>query len=44
MIHKEKMRTLHLLHEALTETFVAQPIILSLLFAQVHVASRRHRS
>ena len=40
MIHKKKVRTLHLLHEVLTETFVAQPIVLSLLFAQVHCQNR----
>ena len=42
IVHKVKVRILHLLHEALTETLVVQLIMSSLLFAQVHAISRRY--
>ena len=42
MVYEARTRMLHLLHEALTEILVAQLIISSLPFAQVHAASRRY--
>jgi len=43
IVHEAKLKMLHLLHETLTEILVAQPIMLSLPFAQVHTASRRYQ-
>ena len=42
IVHEAKARMLHLLHEALTEILVVQPIMSLLPFAQVHVAFRRY--
>jgi len=41
IVHEAKARILHLLHKALTEILAVQPIMSSLLFAQVHATSRR---
>jgi len=42
IVYKAKARMLYLLHEALTKMLAVQPIMLSLPFAQVHAASRKH--
>ena len=44
IVHKAKARMLYLLHKALTEIPVAQLIMSSLPFAQVHAVFRRYRS
>jgi len=41
IVHEDRVRTLHLLHEVLTELPVAQPIMSSLPFAHIHAAFRR---
>ena len=38
--HEDEARTVYLLHEVLTEPHVVQPIMSSLPFAHIHVASR----
>jgi len=42
--HKDEAKTVHLLHEVLTELHVVQLIMSSLPFAHIHAASRRCRS
>jgi len=44
IVHKEKAKIEHLLYEVLTETTSAQPILLSLPLALLHVASLRYCS
>jgi len=39
--HEDEARTVHLLHEVLTELHVAQPIMSSLPFTHIHTVSRR---
>ena len=42
IVHEDRARTLHPLHETLTELHTAQPIMSSLPFIHIHAASRRH--